>query len=132
MVKLHITIMSFSFRNGIPEDSSGNGGGFVFDCRALANPGRLPEYQTLTGKDASVIEYLKKNSEADSFVENSCQMVGQSIQAYLKAEYTHLMVCFGCTGGQHRSVYCAELLAHKIRKIPDVDVSLCHREQSHL
>ncbi len=129
MSHLKITINSFSYRQGIPDDPAGNGGGHVFDCRALTNPGMLSEYKALSGRDAPVITFLKTHSEADRFVDNAFRIVEQSISAYLQAGYTHLMVSFGCTGGQHRSVYCTEALAAKIRADYDVDLTLVHHEQ---
>ncbi len=126
---LNISIISFSYRKGIPADPTRNGGGFVFDCRCLVNPGLLPEFANQTGLDEPVIRYLKEHNEADQFVENALAIVSQSIEAYQRMNYTHLMVCFGCTGGQHRSVYCAELLTGKIRAISDINVSAKHREQ---
>lgn len=131
MSRLKITINSFSYRQGIPDDPSGNGGGHVFDCRAITNPGTLTEYKALSGRDAPVIAFLKEHSKADRFVDNAFQIVEQSIEAYLQAGYTHLMVSFGCTGGQHRSVYCAETLAARIRARCDVDLTLVHHEQRH-
>lgn len=129
MPRLQITINSFSYRKGIPDDPSGNGGGFVFDCRCLSNPGKLPEFNALSGKDAPVIAFLKIHSEASLFVDNAFRLVEQSITAYQKTGYTCLTISFGCTGGQHRSVYCAESLADRIRKTFDVDVTIVHREQ---
>lgn len=127
MGDLYITINSFSYKKGLPDDPSGNGGGHVFDCRCIQNPGLLDEYKLLTGRDAAVISYLKNHSDADRFVENVFEVVRQSIQSYQNKGYTSLMISFGCTGGRHRSVYCAEALAEKIRET--FDVSLCVRHQ---
>lgn len=129
MPRLNVTINSFSYRQGIPDDPSGNGGGHVFDCRALTNPGTLPEYKALSGKDAPVSAFLKTHSEVNRFVDNAFRIVEQSMDAYLQSGYTHLMVSFGCTGGQHRSVYCAETLAARIYARYDVDLKLVHHEQ---
>ena len=125
---LVVSVTSFSYRNGLPEDDSGNGGGFVFDCRALPNPGRFPEYKSVTGKDMPVIEFLRKEPEVERFLEQVFAMVGQSIRVYSGRGFTHLAVNFGCTGGQHRSVYCAETLAIHLREHFQVGVRLIHRE----
>ncbi len=127
--KLNISINSFSYRKGIPEDFSGNGGGFVFDCRALPNPGRLEEFRNITGKDQPVIDFLKSKEEVDRFIELTQHMVYASVEDYLKRKFENLMISFGCTGGQHRSVYCAEKISEIIRtKYPGVNVILFHRE----
>ena len=128
-IKLTVEVNSFSYKRGIPVDVSENGGGFVFDCRALHNPGRYDEYKQLTGKDKKVIDFLKKEKEADEFLNNILKIIEQSINKYQKRNFKNLMVNFGCTGGQHRSVYCAEKLAEYLRKNFDVNVNLRHREQ---
>lgn len=127
--KLTISIFSFSYKKGIPYDRSGNGGGFVFDCRALPNPGRLEAYKTLTGKDAAVIEYLEKEDAVHDFIKNTAKLVQQSIQVYKERGFSHLQIAYGCTGGQHRSVYSAEQLFQKIKTQSDIDVRIFHREQ---
>ena len=127
---LTVTIQSFSFKKGIPEDKSGNGGGFVFDCRALPNPGREKRYATFTGKDDCVKEYLEQYKEVETFVNHVCALVDMSVDNYLKRKFTHLTANFGCTGGQHRSVYFAERTAAHLReKYPQIAVELLHREQ---
>lgn len=126
--KLLVNINSFSYKKGWPRDLSGNGGGFVFDCRCLPNPGRLEEYRDLTGKDPEVIEYLKNTEEVDNFLEGIFKTVLQSIESYESMGFTHLMVSFGCTGGQHRSVYCAEKLNELLRDRPRVKTRLHHKE----
>ncbi len=124
---LTVSINSFAYKNGIPLDNTGNEGGYVFDCRALPNPGRFPEYKSLTGKDNPVIEFLEKEPEVAVFLENVSALVSQSIETYQKRNFTHLMINFGCTGGQHRSVYCAEYLTRFILKKYDCLVNLKHQ-----
>ena len=127
--QLTISIRSFSYKKGIPEDPSGNGGGFVFDCRALPNPGRFAEYKTLTGRDPEVIHYLNQYDEVSIFNDHVFQIVELSIENYLERKFNHLMVNFGCTGGQHRSVYFADCLAQHIRnQYPQVHVILKHTQ----
>ena len=128
--KLTVTIMSFSYKMGIPYDPSGNGGGFVFDCRAIHNPGKYDQYKHLTGMDEPVIEFLKNEPEMAEFCKLTQQLVDMSIRKYLKRGFENLSVLFGCTGGQHRSVYSAESMARFIRqKYPEVIIKLSHREQ---
>lgn len=126
---LKISITSFSYKKGIPIDLSGNGGGFVFDCRGIFNPGRIKEYKDITGRDEAVIKFLEEKSEAQAFVKNAYEMVKPTILNYKDRQFTDLMINFGCTGGQHRSVYCADSLAKKLSTIRGVTVYLWHREQ---
>ncbi len=126
---LTITIRSFSYRQGIPADSSGNGGGFVFDCRVLPNPGRQNQYKMLTGKDPDVVSFLERNQEAKEFFGMASAMTSNAIKNYLNRGHTSLMISFGCTGGQHRSVYCAEKLAKTISDNYNVHVDLQHMEE---
>ncbi len=126
---LTVKITSFSYRRGIPEDTSGHGGGFVFDCRGIYNPGRYKEYRHLTGRDAKVIEFLEKKSNIDRFVSAVFAVIDPSIEKYLARGYTHLSVNFGCTGGQHRSVYTADRLAEYLKKKYNIKVELEHIEQ---
>ncbi len=128
--RLTVRVTSFSFKKGIPNDYSGNGGGFVFDCRAPHNPGRYAEYKELTGLDQPVIDFLESNPEMPAFVQNVYNLVDPAVETYLKRGFTSLMVSFGCTGGQHRSVYGAQHLAeHLAAKYPDAHIVLEHREQ---
>jgi hypothetical protein len=124
--QLKVTISSFSYKTGIPADKGGNGGGFVFDCRALPNPGRFEEYLSLTGMDPQVIAFLEKESEVAAFLNHACFLVDQSIRRYLDRGFTSLTVSFGCTGGQHRSVYCAGEMASHIHSKFGVTVDLNH------
>lgn len=127
--KLTVTINSFSYKRGIPVDFSGNGGGYVFDCRAIHNPGRYPEYKEKTGKDPEVIAFFAQEPEMDEFLNNVYKMVNRSVEKYISRGFKHLMVNFGCTGGQHRSVFCAEELAKHLRKNYPVKTNLKHLEQ---
>lgn len=111
---LHIYINSFSYKYGVPKDFSGHGGGFVFDCRVLPNPGRYPEYKDMTGLDEPVIRFLEGHQEVDDFLQQVSKIVDISLQEYLQKDKNRLTISFGCTGGQHRSVYCAEKIADYI------------------
>jgi aminoglycoside/choline kinase family phosphotransferase len=127
--KLAVRIYSFSFhRGGIPKDESGNGGGFVFDGRGIPNPGREERFKHLTGKDAPVIEFLDQQESAQQFFEHARAMVDASVNEYQRRGFKNLMVSFGCTGGQHRSVYLAEQLAKHLRAKNGVVVTIHHRE----
>ncbi|TVQ85789.1 MAG: phosphotransferase enzyme family protein [Bacteroidetes bacterium] len=126
---LKVSIRSFSYKKGFPVDESGNGGGFVFDCRSLPNPGREPAYKMLTGKDADVIEYLENEPAVGEYIDTTSRIVERSVDAYLERGFTHLMVCYGCTGGQHRSVYSAERLAEQLAQKFDVTIDLQHVEE---
>lgn len=125
---LKIRIVSFSYKNGIPADDNGNGGGFVFDCRLLPNPGRLPAYCEFTGQDQVVIDFLMKEPEVLEYVNNVKAMLSQVIDAYHGREFKSLLICFGCTGGQHRSVYIAETIAEWLALKFPVSVHIEHRE----
>ena len=130
--KLTVRVMSFSYRKGgIPQDNSGNGGGFVFDCRAMHNPGRYEQYKGITGADAPVIEFLESKGEVQQYLEHVYGLVDPAVDNYVERGFLNLMVAFGCTGGQHRSLYCANHLAeHLKQKYGDkIHVVLEHREQ---
>ena len=126
---LCVSITSFSYRRGIPIDYSANGGGFVFDCRALHNPGRYDEYKSKTGKDTEVIAFFEKEHDVKDFLANVFALVDQSVEKYMKRGFKNLMVNFGCTGGQHRSVYCAEQLTSHLRKKYPIQIKLNHVER---
>ena len=126
---LTVTVYSFSYKKGIPLDDSGNGGGYVFDCRSIHNPGKYDRYKSLTGMDAPVIRFLEDDGEVFRFMDNVYALVDAHVGRFLQRGFTHLMVSFGCTGGQHRSVYCAESLARHLAGIQGVKVRLVHREQ---
>ena len=127
---LTVDVISFSYKKGYPEATSGNGGGFVFDCRFLNNPGRYEEYTALTGKDSAVIDFLHAYSSIDEFLSNVWAITDDAIAVYRERGFTSLQIAFGCTGGQHRSVFSAETTSrHILEKFPDVGVNLLHREQ---
>ena len=128
--QLTVSVNSFGFRkSGIPDDDTPNGGGFVFDCRALSNPGRYVEYRSLTGRDQAVIDYLENDSGITEFLSHAYALVDVAVERYMARGFTHLMVSFGCTGGQHRSVYSAEHMARHIHEKYGVHVILRHIEQ---
>jgi aminoglycoside/choline kinase family phosphotransferase len=125
---LTVRVGSFSYKKGLPDDPSGNGGGFIFDCRAIHNPGRYDEYKPLTGKDPEVIEFLETRSEIADFMSHVLALADQSVKTYLSRGFKHLSIHFGCTGGQHRSVYAAERTAEHLKNNFPVNVVLSHRE----
>ena len=125
--KLTVVMKSFSYKQGIPEDTGGNGGGYVFDCRSLPNPGREERYRAFNGKDQVIIDYLKDDPAVIGFLAETEKLVSQSVENYLARGFNNLAVNFGCTGGQHRSVYCTETLAGRLRKkYPQVNVLVEH------
>lgn len=131
--KLYIDIHSFSYRKPLPADNTDNGGGFVFDCRGILNPGRLEEYKPLTGKDDGVIQFLEQNTRMTEFLTHIHNAISITIENYVEREFDHLQIAFGCTGGQHRSVYCAEKTAEFIRnRFPETVVTITHNEQPQL
>ena len=125
---LVVRIVSFSFHRGLPKDESGNGGGFVFDGRSLPNPGREERFKVLTGSDAPVIEYLNQQESVHQFLASVMSLVDASVRNYQSRGFKNLMVSFGCTGGQHRSVYLAEQVAKRLQGRNGIDVVLQHRE----
>lgn len=125
---LLITIHSFAFKNGYPSDDTGNGGGYVFDCRGLNNPGRVPELNMLTGRDQPVIAWLEQHAKAKEFLHHIFDTLDSTISNYLERGFSNLSVAFGCTGGQHRSVYCAEQAAAYLSEKYKVNICLIHRE----
>ncbi len=127
---LRVRIFSFSYKKGIPADESGNGGGYVFDCRSTHNPGRYQPYKQLTGLDKPVIDFLEKDGEILTFLDSVYRLADAHVERYLQRGFTDLMFSFGCTGGQHRSVYCAQHLAERLNKRYGVEVQLFHREQN--
>ena len=126
---LRVRIFSFSYKRGIPEDTSGNGGGYVFDCRSTHNPGRYEPYKHITGLDAPVIKFLEDDGEILTFLDSVYRLADAHVERYLQRGFTDLMFSFGCTGGQHRSVYCAQHLAEHLHKKYGITVDLTHREQ---
>lgn len=127
---LTVTIWSFSYKRGIPADSSGNGGGYVFDCRSTHNPGRYEPYKKITGLDAPVIQFLEEDGEILDFLKNIYPLAEHHVERFVSRGFTSLTFCFGCTGGQHRSVYSAQHLAEHLRnKYPQIKIHLIHREQ---
>ena len=125
---LTIRIQSFSYKHGIPFDNRGHGGGFVFDCRSLPNPGRMKKFAAINGNDKRVVNYLKKQKSVDKFLKNIYQIISQVISNYQQRNFTDLMIAFGCTGGQHRSVYCSNQLSDHLKKNFKVNVETHHLE----
>lgn len=127
MAKLNINVRSFSYKKGIPTDPTGNGGGFVFDCRGILNPGRIQAYKTQTGRDEEIKKYLETETKIAVFLEGVFQIIDISIEDYLQRGFENLEINFGCTGGQHRSVYSADATAKHIQeKFPEAQVMLHH------
>jgi hypothetical protein len=124
--KLVVKINSFSYKKGLPEDPSGNGGGFVFDCRGILNPGRFDQYKKLTGRDKEVQDFLMYQTEMPVFLQHVYSMVDICVNDYLQRDFESLMVSFGCTGGQHRSVFSADRLALHLQEKFGVKVEVTH------
>ena len=127
--RLEVRIFSFAYKKGIPEDTSGNGGGYIFDCRAIENPGKFEHYKHFIGTDQEVIKFLEDDGGVIKFMEHVYALADAHVQRYIQRKFTNMMFGFGCTGGQHRSVYCAQHLAEHIAKNFNVKVILYHREQ---
>jgi len=123
---LLVKVNSFSYKKGIPQDETENGGGFVFDMRGILNPGRFDEYKTFCGKDKSVIDFLEQRTKMQDFLNSVFDLVDISVEDYIKRGFKSLMINFGCTGGQHRSVYAAEQTARHLRNKYKVKVELNH------
>ena len=126
--QLEVSVYSFSYKKGIPVDRSGNGGGYVFDCRAVHNPGKYERYKGFTGLDREVIDFLEEDGEILSFLSHIYRLIDAHVERFIERKFTHLQICFGCTGGQHRSVYCAEDIAEHLASKYSVRVRLIHRE----
>ena len=127
--KLEVRIFSFSYKKGIPTDDSGNGGGYVFDCRAIENPGKYDHFKHFTGLDREVIKYLEDDGGVTVFLSHIYQLADAHVKRYMERKFTNLMFAFGCTGGQHRSVYCAQHLGEYLAKKYNITVKVIHREQ---
>jgi Predicted P-loop-containing kinase len=128
--QLTVRVMSFAYKKGIPEDTTGNGGGYVFDCRAVNNPGKYDRYKPFIGIDEPVIKFLEDDGEILVFLEHVYALVDASVKRYIERGFSNLQICFGCTGGRHRSVYSAQHLAEHLNKKFGVRVELVHREQN--
>lgn len=128
--ELEVRVYSFAYKKGIPDDPSGNGGGYVFDCRAINNPGKYERYNNVTGLDEPVIKFLEEDGELVTFLDTLYPLIDQHVKRYQERNFTNLMISFGCTGGQHRSVYAAQHMAEYISGKFGVKVSLIHREQN--
>ena len=125
---LTVHIQSFSYKEGLPKDDTGHGGGFVFDCRALPNPGREKKYAKLTGNGPEVIAFLEEKEEVHSFLTRVRDLISQVVEDYQERNFSHLSVTFGCTGGQHRSVYCANMLGKYLTQKYPAKIEVTHRE----
>ncbi len=128
--ELTVRVYSFAYKKGIPNDISGNSGGYVFDCRAINNPGKFERYSNVNGLDEQVIRFLEEDGEILQFLENTYSLVDKHVKRYIERGFTDLMISFGCTGGQHRSVYAAQHVAEHIHKKFGTKVTLIHREQN--
>ena len=128
--QLTVKVLSFAYKKGIPYDPTGNGGGYVFDCRAVNNPGKYERYKPFTGLDEPVIKFLEDDGEINPILEHAYALVDAHVKRYMERGFSNLMVCFGCTGGQHRSVYSAQHMAEHIHEKFGVKVELIHREQN--
>lgn len=128
--ELEVRVYSFAYKKGLPDDPSGNGGGYVFDCRAINNPGKYERYNNVTGLDEPVIKFLEEDGEIVTFLNHINPLIDQHVKRYMERHFTNLMISFGCTGGQHRSVYAAQQVAEHISAKFGTRVTLIHREQN--
>lgn len=129
---MKISVYSFSYRCGLPVDATGNGGGFVFDCRGLPNPFWDKKLRKFTGRDAQVVEFFRAHKGAvEDFLAPVLSLVRQTIQAYQQDGRENLYIAFGCTGGQHRSVYIAEEFVKRARTLPECEFSIAHAAEAH-
>ena len=126
---LLVQISSFSYKKGLPEDRGGHGGGFIFDCRFIHNPGRYAPYKELTGRDQPVKDFFGKESNMDAFLAHVRQIVEPAVENYLERKFDSLSIHFGCTGGQHRSVFAADAISRHLHKKYGIRIQLEHREQ---
>lgn len=126
---LKAKVYSFSYKKGIPEDGSGNGGGYVFDCRGVHNPGKYEQYKQSTGLDKNVIEFLENDGEITTFLDHVYALADAHVARYIERGFSNIMFCFGCTGGQHRSVYSAQHVGEHIAQKFGIEVEIIHREQ---
>ncbi len=126
--RLEVHIYSFAYKKGIPADNTGNGGGYVFDCRSINNPGKYEHYRQFNGNDPEVIKFLEDDGEVNVFLDSVYKLVDAHVERFIERKFTHLQVSFGCTGGQHRSVFCAEHLARHLKGRYNVRIKLTHRE----
>ena len=127
---LTVEVISFSYRKGYPENCNDNGGGFVFDCRFLNNPGRLQEFKEKTGMDGDVKDFLHQHSDIDIFLKYVWEIIDMAVKNYIERGFSSLQIAFGCTGGRHRSVFSAEeTAAHLLKTFDNIGVNLIHREQ---
>lgn len=129
-MSLIVSIFSFGYnKSGLPADKSGNGGGFIFDCRFMHNPGRLEEFKFKTGRDEDVIKFIESHTVMSAFLDNVTGIIDMAVDNYIERSFSNLLIGFGCTGGQHRSVYASEKLAHNLhKKYPSISVNLTHKE----
>lgn len=128
--QLTVRVLSFAYKKGIPDDPSGNGGGFVFDCRAINNPGKYDRFKPFNGLEAPVIKFLEEDGEIVEYLNHCYALVDSAVERYIERGFTNLTVAFGCTGGQHRSVYAAQHMAEHLADKFNCKVALVHREQN--
>jgi RNase adaptor protein for sRNA GlmZ degradation len=125
-LQLTVRVQSFSYKGGLPLDERGHGGGYVFDCRTLPNPGRNEQFAMLTGNDREVVQFLEGDAAVQEFLRHVFALIDSTVENYRTRNFTDLLVAFGCTGGRHRSVYCAERLGEHLRTRPPVRVQVAH------